>query len=152
MSKLSTALIVLMGASLMSAPAIAGYVQPAPVTIDLENGFASGDQVTARTAKKDDSSFIGCGTRNIEDDQGGLFSWAFCQAQDADEQLITCFTFNPELVKTINAINDTSFITFNWTEDEGGTLTCNRMGFSTQSFYLGKEIKGNKVKNNNEDE
>lgn len=150
MSKLSTTLVVLMGASLMSTPAIAGYVQPAPVTIDLENGFASGDQVTARTAKKDKSSFIGCGTRNTDDGAGGLFSWAFCQAQDADEQKITCFTFNPDLVKTINAINDTSYITFNWTEDEDGTLTCNRMGFSTQSFYLGREIKGNKPIDNDD--
>ena len=151
MSKFTTALVTLLGATLFSSQAFAGTAQPAPVTIDLENFFATGDQVTARTTKKDDLTYIGCGTRNIEDGAGGLFSWAFCQARDADEQQVTCFTFNPDLVKTVNAINDASFITFSWTEDEGGSLTCNRMGFSTQSFYLGKEVKGNKVKNNDDD-
>lgn len=151
MSKFTTALVTLLGATLFSSQAFAGFTQPAPVTIDLENFFASGDQVTARTMKKDKLTYIGCGTRNTEDGAGGLFSWAFCQARDADEQQITCFTFNPDLVKTVNAINDTSFITFSWTEEEDGSLTCNRMGFSTQSFYLGREIKRNKVQNNDDD-
>ena len=92
------------------------------------------------------------GQRNIEDGAGGLFTWAFCQARDADGQQISCFTFNPDLVKTVNAINDTSFITFSWTEEDDGSLTCNRMGFSTQSFYLGKEIKRNKIQDNDDDD
>ena len=38
----------------------------------------------------------------------------------------------PELVITMAATADFSFITFNWDEND----ECTRIGFSTQSFYL----------------
>ena len=31
------------------------------------------------------------------------------------------------------------FVTFSWDDDGAGNLTCNRVGFSTQSFYLPDE-------------
>jgi hypothetical protein len=126
-------------------PVLAGQVQPAIVDVDLDNFFASGDLISARIAKNDDV-FIGCGTRNFELGDGSLFSNAFCQAEDEDGDRVVCFTTNPELVRTIRGINDSSYVTFSWNDDGDGNLTCTRMGFSTQSFYLGKDTKGNKVK------
>ncbi len=136
--------IAIIGATMIAVPAFAGETQPAAVTVDLDNFFASGDTVTARTDDNDEV-YIGCGTRNTDDGAGGLVSWAFCQAQDAEGDQITCFAFDSPLVNTINAINDTSFITFSWADNGNGFLECSRMGFSTQSFYLGKEVKGNKA-------
>ena len=126
-------------------PVWAGQVQPSAVDVQLDNFFASGDLVSARTAKNDDV-FIGCGTRNVEADGVSIFNWAFCQAADEEGDSVTCLTYNPELVQTVREINDSSYVTFSWSDDGAGNLTCNRMGFSTQSFYLGKEVKGNKVK------
>ena len=46
------------------------------------------------------------------------------------------------LLDGIQSIADNSFITFSWTDDGTGALTCTRIGSSTQSFYLPK-IKSN---------
>lgn len=146
MTGLKKGLILTIGAALLSSTSYAGTTAPVPVEVDLENMIATGDLVTARTTKGN-ATFIGCGTRNLEGVDGALFSWAFCQARDAAEERVTCFTFNPDLVATVREINDSSFVTFSWSDDGGGTLTCTRMGFSTQSFYLGKETKGNKERN-----
>ena len=149
MTGLKKGLIFIFGAALLAGTSHAGTAQPAPVTINLEDLSASGDLVTARTTKGD-ATFIGCGTRNFEGVDGELFSWAFCQARDVEEEHVTCFTFNPDLVATVREINDSSFVTFSWSDDGEGTLTCTRMGFSTQSFYLGKQTKGNKKQNIND--
>lgn len=143
MPKLLTRSIAILGATMIAIPAYAGNTNPVPVQVDLTAMSAIGDMVTARTDKNDDV-FIGCGTRNFDDGNGGIFSWAFCQADDGAGNSATCFTTNADLIKTIHAINDTSFITFSWSDDGQGNLNCERMGFSTQSFYLGKEVKGNK--------
>ena len=148
MTKLKRGLAYAFGAILVSSTAFAGLTRSVVVDIDLDNNFASGDMITARTAK-DDTVFIGCGTRNTEDGSGGLFSWAFCQGEDRDGDSATCFTFNPDLVKTVREINSNSFITFSWTDDGAGNLTCTRMGFSTQSFYMDKHTKGNLKKKDN---
>lgn len=145
MKKHLKAMACMTAAALISVSAHAGFTRPAEVNVDLDNLFAGGDMISARTDKAK-NVFIGCGTRNVEDGSGGLFSWAFCQAEDADEEQVTCFTFNPDLVKTIREINDASYITFSWTDDGAGTLTCTRMGFSTQSFYLPKQKKSKKKK------
>lgn len=143
MPKFMKTTIAILGAAILAVPAFAGETQPQNVTVDLDNFFASGDMNTARTDDNDEV-FIGCGTRNISDGAGGLFSWAFCQARNAEGDQVTCFAFDNPLVETIHAINDSSWITFSWTDDGSGNLECTRMGFSTQSFYLGKEVKGNK--------
>ncbi|NNE56692.1 MAG: hypothetical protein HKN36_01165 [Hellea sp.] len=144
MTKLKRSLMILAGTALMAMPAQAGQVNPQVLDVDLDNMFAAGDLLTARDDKNDDV-FLGCGTRNLELGDGSLYSWAFCQGQDADGDRATCFTFNPELIQTIREINSFSWVTFSWTDDGSGTLTCTRMGFSTQSQYLGKNQKGNKV-------
>ncbi len=121
--------------TLLAGLAYAGLTQPAPVVIDFDNFTAFGDQYTARTAK-DDTSFIGCGTRNIDDGMGFSFRFGFCQAGDADGNTVTCLTENPNLLDEMRANNSFAFITFSWEDDGAGNLTCNRVGFSTQSFYL----------------
>ncbi len=115
--------------------AYAGLIQPAPVVVDLDNMTALGDQWTARTAD-DDSSFIGCGTRHFDDGMGGSFRFGFCQAGDADGNTVNCITTNSNLLDEMRANSSYAFITFSWTDDGTGNLTCNRVGFSTQSFYI----------------
>ena len=116
--------------ALISSIAVAGLIQPAPVIVDLDNRFAQGDMWTARTSNND-VEFIGCGFREFNDGTG-TFEFGFCQAEDVDGNHIVCFTENPDLVETMRATSDFSFITFNWDEiDE-----CTKVGFSTQSFYL----------------
>jgi hypothetical protein len=151
MTVLKKGLMFTLGAILLSTSAYAGTTLPQPVDVDLENMRASGDLVTARTTKGK-ATYIGCGTRNTEGADGMLFSWAFCQARDKEEEQVTCFTFNSDLVKTIREINDSSWVTFSWTDDGEGTLTCSRMGFSTQSFYLGKHVKKNRTRNIEDDD
>lgn len=145
MKKILKWAVLTFATALMALPVLAGQVQPAVVDVQLDSFVASGDLIAARTDKNDEV-FIGCGTRNIELGDGTLFSWAFCQAADEEGDSVTCFTENTDLVRTVREINDSSYVTFSWAEDGEGNLTCNRMGFSTQSFYLGKDVKGNKVK------
>ncbi len=124
--------------TLLAGFAYAGLVQPAPVVIDFVNLSAFGDQFTARTAN-DDTSFIGCGTRHIDDGMGFTFRFGFCQAGDADGNMVTCFTQSPYLIDEMRANNSYAFVTFGWDDDGAGNLTCNSVGFSTQSFYLPKK-------------
>lgn len=130
-----------LGAALLASAAIAGYTQPAVVDVDLTAGLATGDMLTARAAE-DPDVFIGCGTRRIEDGVGGVFSFGFCQAEDAAAETVTCFTENPDLLDVIHASSDRSFILFSFVDDGAGGFTCTRIGFSNQSFYLEK-LKGN---------
>lgn len=131
-------LIAGLGAALLSSAAVAGFVQPQPVDVDLTNRGALGDMVTARYSKND-VDFIGCGIRKISDGAGGIIDFGFCQAQDADEESITCFTQDAGLLDAISSSTDASFITFSWDEDD----QCTRIGFSNQSFYLPKGLKSN---------
>lgn len=122
-----------------SASAHAGFVQPAPVTVDLDNRFASGDLVSARFAD-DEISFIGCGTRKFSDPAfpGSEFEFGFCQASDADDEQFTCFTEDPFLLDAAGRVSDFSFISFSWNEDGD----CTRIGVSTQSFYIPEQTEG----------
>jgi hypothetical protein len=119
---------------LIAGGAYAGLSQPTEVVINFDNMFAQGDQNAARTAK-DDVSFIGCGIR-VLDDGVNSFAFGFCQAGDSEDNQITCFTENPNLLQTLGAMNDFSFVTFSWQDDGFGEAECTRVGFSTQSFYL----------------
>ncbi len=121
--------------TLLAGAAYAGFVQSLPVVVDLDNQTAFGDQLGARTAN-DDVSLIGCGTRNFDDGLGFSFRFGFCQATDTDGNNVICTTQNPNLIDEMRANSSYSFITFSWDDDGFGNLTCNRVGFSTQSFYL----------------
>ncbi|MDJ0911437.1 MAG: hypothetical protein QNI99_19790 [Woeseiaceae bacterium] len=128
-------LLILATAVLCSSAAFAGLKQPQPVVVDLVAQTAFGDMLTA--ANSDNNvEFIGCGSRRIDDGMGFTFRFGFCQASDADGNQITCFTENDNLLDEMRASNDFSFVTFSWEDDGAGNLTCNRVGFSTQSFYI----------------
>lgn len=133
--------------ALVTSGVYAGFTQPAPVVVDLDNGFAQGDQVTAR-ATKNDVDFIGCGIRVFDDGIFPTFDFGFCQAQDSDEVQVTCFTQNANLLEAMHATSDYAFITFSWVDDGFGGFECTRIGFSTQSFYLPKGTKGNEQNGN----
>jgi len=127
--------------------AFAGLVQPAPVTITMnpdDSGFAQGDMLTARYSDND-VEFIGCGTRTIKNG-GPLFHFGFCQATDSEGNFAFCSTNDAELLTSMRATADYSFVTFGF--DENGE--CNRIGFSTQSFYIPNKVqkksKGSKKK------
>jgi hypothetical protein len=113
----------------------AGLSQPAPVVIDLVNGFAQGDQLTARTADND-FEYIGCGIRLTQDGIGGIFEFGFCQAADSGGVQLTCFTQDAGLLDAMKAASDYAFITFSFVETSPDQYDCSRIGFSTQSFYL----------------
>ena len=132
---------------LMALPAWlhAGFTQPAPVEIQLADdglsGIAFGDMLSARDSENE-FEFIGCGIRAFETAPDEAIYQGFCQARLVDGETFTCFTFNKALLDGIQSIADNSFITFSWTDDGTGALTCTRIGSSTQSFYLPK-IKSN---------
>lgn len=117
--------------ALVSSTAFAGFIQPQSVLIDEANGFAQGDQWTARSSDND-VEFIGCGIRVF----AGGFQFGFCQARDADGNSVTCNTTDADLLEAMQSGNDLSFITFSFAENEDGGIDCTRIGFSTQSFYL----------------
>lgn len=123
--------------TLFSSLALAGLHAPAPIIIDLDAGFAQGDMLTAANSVNSDE-FIGCGTRSVDDGVNPAFRFGFCQAQLNGGESLVCTTVNDALIDEIRASNDFSFVTFSWTDDGAGVLTCTRVGFSTQSFYLDK--------------
>jgi len=127
--------------ALTSVSALAGEVQPAPVTIDWDNMNARGDMLTARESD-DPTALIGCGVRHF-DVGGGSYEFGFCQAKVAGEA-ITCFTENPGLLQAVHSLGDYSYIQFSWDEVPNlADAVCTRIGSSTQSFYLPK-TKSNK--------
>ena len=114
----------------------AGEFIPQSVNIDLVAGLATGDTQTARL-DLEDSTLIGCGSRTFSQD-GAVFQNGFCQADDGEGTRLTCFTQDPLLLDAIGRLDDTSYITFRFFENEEapGSYTCNFVGSSTQSFYL----------------
>ena len=124
--------------ALFSTAVFAGLHQPAPIEIDVDNGFAHGDMLTAANSVNSDE-FIGCGTRIIDLGGGDTLRFGFCQAQENGGDSITCFVYdNDALIDEMRASNDFAYVTFSWSDDGAGNLTCTRVGFSTQSFYLDK--------------
>ena len=119
----------------------AGFTQPAPVMIEVADdglsGTAFGDMLSARDSVNA-FEFIGCGIRAFETAPDTAFYQGFCQASLAEGETFTCFTNNKALLDGIQNIADNSFVTFSWTDDGTGALTCTRIGSSTQSFYLPK--------------
>jgi hypothetical protein len=125
------------GLAFIASAAVAGYVQPAPVMVDLTARIAQGDTVTARYSKNK-VEFIGCGIRK-QATPGGVFTFGFCQARDAAGVQIICNSQNAELLDAISSSADFGFILFSWNEDN----ECTRIGFSNQSFYLPEKLAAN---------
>lgn len=124
-----------------SAAINAGTSTDVPVTIDTEARTASGNMLTARFSENEFES-IGCGVREFANTDGSFnFSWGFCQARLEEDANVVCSTQNPQLLDKMAAINDFSFVTFRWDENN----ECEYVGFSTQSQYI-PEFKDKKDK------
>ena len=128
-----------MVATIAASVAVAGGVQPFPVEVTVNpdlSGAASGDMVTARFSNND-FEMIGCGIRTrIGVLNGEVAESGFCQARDSEKESGFCFTTRSDLLDTIKATADFSFVSFSW--DENGE--CSRIGFSTQSLYIPEQI------------
>lgn len=124
-------------AAVTGAAAIAGYVQPAPVIVDLTNRIAYGDMLSARYADNK-AEYIGCGVRKYVT-AAGVVASGFCQARNEKEEQFTCQTQNIELLDVIEASAAYSFISFSW----NAAGECTRIGFSNQSFYLPPNVGSN---------
>ena len=135
MRKIASALAVAM----IATSANAGFTQPAEVEVDLVNGLAQGDQVSARYTA-DNPQLIGCGMRRRALPAGGYFDNGFCQATDAAGDTIICTTTDAGLIEAMRASGEYGFITFSW---DVATQECTRVGFSSQSFYLPKKLDRN---------
>lgn len=127
-------IILLATLVLVSTSVFAGLTQPAPVQVTLNpdgSGSAIGDMVTARFSDND-FEFIGCGVRKVSDGAGGHFQFAFCQAEDAENERAFCNTTDVGLIEGYRSVADFSFITFSW----NAAGECVSLGTSTQSFYI----------------
>ena len=136
---MSRKLVLAIALAAFATAADAGFTQPAEVDVDLTNGLAQGDQVSARYTP-DLVQYIGCGTRRFKLAAGGYFDSGFCQARDAANEQFTCTTTDSGLLEAIHSSGDYGFITFSW---DVATGECTRIGFSNQSFYLPKKLDRN---------
>lgn len=133
-----TKVILALLAAFASAIVLAGASDSLNVAITMNpdgSGTASGNMVAARTANND-VELIGCGIKGFK---SGSPDFGFCQAVDADDNYVGCFAYKGNLMSTINAIGDYSYIRFDF--DKNGE--CTRLDFSTQSFYLPSNVTGN---------
>jgi len=116
---------------IFSMNVLAGYTQPAPVEVEIDENdgsfFAGGDMLSARTAKNDVES-IGCGVRKYSDHNN---DWGFCQASDENDQYVFCWTQDADMLEAINVLNESSYIQFMGGADE----ECTHIGTASQSFY-----------------
>ena len=116
--------------TLVSLTAAAGFLQPAPVLVEINedlSGAAQGDMVTARFADND-VELIGCGSTLTSDG----FAFGFCQATDANGVQGFCSTDDAALLQQMRSTADYSFVRFQWDSDG----ICTLLRFSTQSFYI----------------
>lgn len=135
-------IVLIPALAMLSIAAWAGYAQPQPVQIVLDDGggYALGDMITARESDNP-FEFIGCGVRAIDYGNEATLTAGFCQAQTEQGAPVVCWTDSPVLINVINSISDSAYISFHWVDQgswdpSGNTPTCVRVSSSTQSFYL----------------
>jgi hypothetical protein len=117
-----------------SSAAMAGLVQPSPVSVTRfgdGGGRATGDMVTARFSK-DSVAFLGCGVRRIYTIDGSFAVFGFCEATTSSGVIGSCFSEDSALIESLASISDYSFITFTW----NAAGFCTSIGNSTQSVYI----------------
>ena len=95
---------------LVSSVASAGRYSPQELIFDMTNRTASGDMLTVRNSLNP-TDFIGCGVRHLS----GL-TWGFCQAgvSEVAGEFFACYTEDSNLLDAIKAMDDFSYIIFNW--------------------------------------
>jgi hypothetical protein len=121
------------------------------IFLDPDNNFyyAAGGLIAARFSDNDVEA-IGCGVWKFED---GANDFGFCQATDETGQRYSCATLNTEMMESIYALSENSFIKFyarDWEVGEQQPVTgswdgaCTMVRTSTQSQYIfdSKDTKG----------
>jgi len=151
-------IILITTALMLASPlAFAGYAQPQPVlvTVNADGSVsASGDMLTARTSKAKipdpvtgknyEPELIGCVAYNLGPSvsgTGAVYSYGFCQATNTEGVQAICFTEDADLLDVLKIVSDRSYLSFHWDADGN----CTYIRASTQSFYLDKDLHGNKV-------
>ncbi|WP_298776491.1 hypothetical protein [uncultured Shewanella sp.] len=122
----------------LSSSVFAGEATTIPVSIDMDNKLAQGNMASARISNNPFEN-IGCGTSSIvyqSDLKTEVVSYGFCQARIGEGEdngaFIFCNTDNPEIIKSMRALNDYSYIRFRWNDNQ----ECTSVYSSTQSFYI----------------
>ena len=124
---------------IFSMNVLAGYTQPAPVVVVINDDgsfSAGGDMNSARTADNDVES-IGCGVRK----NAAHNNWGFCQASDENDEYVACWTQDTAMLEAFNLLNDTSYISFGGepvVDRKDGVVQyheCTYINASSQSIY-----------------
>ena len=133
--------VVVTAALLFSVTAFSGQSALIPVTIDWDNRVASGNMLGARSTAND-VEHIGCG-RIVSDFNFGtaerpLYNYGFCQAVNAEDEIVICLTEDPEMLEVLTTISSHSFIRFGFYEEElyPGNYECSFLYVSSQSRYI----------------
>jgi hypothetical protein len=140
--------IIAVVVAFISSAAYAGAFRGQELFIDFDNGYAEGTMWFVRSSDSDLES-IGCSHKgstepvtSFDDPPSvpwpdGTHMWAWCQARDADDNHVICFTrYQPHLL-TLRSISPFSYIRFSFTEPLAhGERECIRIDVSTQSNHL----------------
>ena len=125
-------------AIMLLAPSVVlgGFASNGLVQIDWDAQEATGILSAARFSDNPDEQ-IGCAANYWELGDGGLYSNAACRAVLGEEEQITCYTENVELVDKIAGLNHYSWLSFSWEWDEAlGYNKCTVFRFSTRSHHI----------------
>ena len=123
--------------ALMSSALYAGATSKnTGVSIDLDEGVASGVMWATRSSKNDVEK-IGCAYSGVDS-----YNWASCAAVDAGGLYVWCFTDNPQMMDVIKAISPFSWVRFFFEDatydedDERWESDCTLIDISTRSQGL----------------
>ncbi len=114
----------------------AGTLAKVPVEINMETLTAGGSMTSARFSSNE-FEMIGCGVRTFRTDEGYQLDFGFCSASLVEGETVMCTTENMDLIETIRAIDDFSYVIFRWNEDG----ECQYVGNSTRSQYITGKLK-----------
>ncbi len=145
--------MVFAGGGVISDPAVSIEFFEDENGIVHDWGQAYGQMWSARSSKN--VEFIGCSYKAIEQDDGSVYKFGFCQAQDVNKVHVLCYSDNPELLDAMQASSAFAWVNFRFTEYDPdfffhperrpeGARHCTRFDYSTQSFHLPEfTTKGN---------
>ena len=142
MKRIQSLLVIML---LLPSVVLGGFASNGLVQIDWEAQEASGILSAARFSDNPDEQ-IGCAANYWEQGDGEIYSYAACNAVLGEEERITCFTENVELVNKIAGLNHYSWLLFRWEWDEALEYNkCIVFRFSTRSHHI-PELDLKKIK------
>ena len=125
---------------LVSSMANAGRAQGH--NVEIFDDHAQGNMRQARFSNND-VEHIGCVVSFIIEAEEGD-SHLSCAAADSEGSTARCYSWNPELVYNMGAINTYSWVYFGWIVQDEGTLDewneCVRLNFATRSWMIPSKV------------